>query len=216
MRISDWSSDVCSSDLEAAPGFEACHVRAQDQLARIARWQVERDLEGELDDASGGGPDDDVRWYELSPRGFRLQRTPLDVSGPLRAHREASRAAWIFTSATLAVDGHFNHIATRLGLEDPHELLAPSPFDWASQALCYLPPGLPQPSARDYTAAIAEVLLPVLHASQGRAFVLFASHRALREAAAILQDGPWPLFVQGQAPREQLLQRFRGDRKSVV
>src|SRR3546814_13267038 len=102
MRISDWSSDVCSSDLEAAPGFEACHVRAQDQLARIARWQVERDLEGELDDASGGGPDDDVRWYELSPRGFRLQRTPLDVSGPLRAHREASLAAWIFSSATLS------------------------------------------------------------------------------------------------------------------
>src|SRR3546814_1539909 len=64
---------------------------------------------------------------------FRLQRTPLDVSGPLRAHREASRAAWIFTSATLAVDGHFNHIATRLGLEDPHELLAPSPFDWRSE-----------------------------------------------------------------------------------
>src|SRR3546814_17753715 len=92
---------------------------------------------------------------------------------------------------------------------DLHELLAPSPFDWASQALCYLPPGLPQPSARDYTAAIAEVLLPVLHASQGRAFVMFASHRALREAAAILQDGPWPLFVKGQAPRAQLLQTFR-------
>src|SRR3546814_11763907 len=98
----------------AAPGFEAGHVRAQDQLARIARWQVERYLDGELDDASGGGPDDDVRWYELSPRGFRLQRTPLDVSGPLRAHREASRAAWLFTSATLAVAGHFNHIAPRL------------------------------------------------------------------------------------------------------
>src|SRR3546814_1451449 len=83
---------------------------------------------------------------------------------------------------------YFNQAATRLGLEDPHELLAPGPFDLASQALCYLPPGLPQPSARDYTAAIAEVLLPVLHASQGRAFVLFASHRALREAAAILQE----------------------------
>src|SRR3546814_14780362 len=120
MRISDWSSDVCSSDLEAAPGFEACHVRAQDQLARIARWQVERDLEGELDDASGGGPDDDVRWYELSPRGFRLQRTPLDVSEPLRAHREASRTAWIFPLATPAHDAHFQHITPRLGLEAPH------------------------------------------------------------------------------------------------
>jgi ATP-dependent DNA helicase DinG len=201
---------------EAAPGFEACHVRAQDQLARIARWQVERDIGGELDDSSGGGPDDDVRWYELSPRGFRLQRTPLDVSAPLRAHRESSRAAWIFTSATLAVDGHFDHIATRLGLEQPRMLLAPSPFDWASQALCYLPPHLPQPAAREYTTAIAEALLPVLRASQGRAFVLFASHRALREAAGILRDGPWPLFVQGQAPRAQLLQRFRESGNGVL
>src|SRR3546814_19468992 len=115
------------------------------------------------------------------PRSTRTATLFPDTT--LFRSREASRAAWIFTSATLAVDGHFNHIATRLGLEDPHELLAPSPFDWASQALCYLPPGLPQPSARDYTAAIAEVLLPVLHASQGRAFVLFASTRALRAAA---------------------------------
>ena len=201
---------------EAAPGFEACHVRATDQLARIARWRVERDIDGELDDAGGGGPDDDVRWYELSPRGFRLQRTPLDVSAPLRAHRESSRATWIFTSATLAVDGRFDHIANRLGLEQPRVLLAPSPFDWASQALCYLPPRLPQPAARDYTAAIAEALMPVLHASNGRAFVLFASHRALREAAAILEGGPWPLFVQGQAPRAQLLQRFRESGNGVL
>ncbi|GAB3315579.1 ATP-dependent DNA helicase [Luteimonas notoginsengisoli] len=201
---------------EAAPGFDACHARATDQLARIARWRVERDIDGELDDASGGGPDDDVRWYELSPRGFRLQRTPLDVSGPLRAHRESSRAAWIFTSATLAVDGRFDHIANRLGLEQPRMLLAPSPFDWASQALCYLPPRLPQPAARDYTAAIADALMPVLHASNGRAFVLFASHRALREAAEILEGGPWPLFVQGQAPRAQLLQRFRESGNGVL
>src|SRR5690606_2470863 len=154
---------------EAAPGFEACHVRAQDQLARVARWQEERGSESLSERGSSDkpvtGPEsdsdplsspDDVRWYELSPRGFRLQRTPLDVSAPLRAHREASRAAWVFTSATLAVDGRFDHVATRLGLEGQRELLAPSPFDWAAQALCYLPPRLPQPSARDYTAAIAE------------------------------------------------------------
>ena len=214
---------------EAAPGFEACQVRAHDQLARVVRWQEKKgpeSLSGPLIEESGepspgsdsdpGFSPDDVRWYELSPRGFRLQRTPLDVSAPLRAHREASRAAWVFTSATLAVDGHFDHIATRLGLEGQRELLAPSPFDWASQALCYLPPRLPQPSARDYTAAIAEALLPVLRASNGRAFVLFASHRALREAAAILQGGPWPLFVQGQAPRAQLLQRFRDSGNGVL
>jgi len=160
--------------------------------------------------------DDDVRWYELSPRGFRLQRTPLDVSGPLREHRERSRAAWVFTSATLAVEGRFDHLSQRLGLDDPRTLIVPSPFDWSSQALAFLPPGLPEPSARDYTDAIIAAVRPVLEASGGRAFLLFASHRALREAAGALRGGPWPLFVQGDAPRHVLLQRFRESGNGVL
>ncbi len=196
---------------EASPGFDACHARAQDSAARLARWQVERDLDSEFDAA-----DDDVRWYELTPRGFRLQRTPLDVSAPLRAHRERSHAAWVFTSATLAVAGRFDHVAARLGLEAPTTLLEPSPFDWNTQALCYLPPRLPEPMSRDYNAALVDALLPVLRASAGRAFVLFASHRALREAAQALRGEPWPLFVQGEAPRAQLLQRFRESGNGVL
>ena len=201
---------------EASPGFDACHARAQETMSRLARWHVQRDLEAELDDAHGAGPDDDVRWYELSPRGFRLQRTPLDVSGPLRAHRERSRASWVFTSATLAVDEGFGHLATRLGLDAPDTLLVPSPFDWPTQALCYLPPRLPEPASRDYTACVVDALRPVLQASGGRAFVLFASHRALREAADLLRDDGWPLFVQGEAPRHLLLQRFRESGNGVL
>ncbi|HVR80774.1 MAG TPA: ATP-dependent DNA helicase [Luteimonas sp.] len=196
---------------EASPGFDSCHARAHGFAARLARWLMQRDLDAEFDAA-----DDDVRWYELSPRGFRLQRTPLDVSGPLRAHRERSQAAWIFTSATLAVAGDFAHIATRLGLDAPTTLLQPSPFAWNTQALCYLPPNLPEPMSRDYNSALVDALLPVLHASSGRAFVLFASHRALREAAEALRDGPWPLFVQGDAPRALLLQRFRESGNGVL
>jgi ATP-dependent DNA helicase DinG len=158
----------------------------------------------------------DVRWYELSPRGFRLQRTPLDVSGPLRTHREQSRAAWVFTSATLAVGGSFDHLSLRLGLDAPRTLLAPSPFDWPHQALCYLPQRMPEPNSRDYTDAVVDAVRPVLQASGGRAFVLFASHRALREAAELLRDGPWPLFVQGEAPRSVLLQRFRDSGNGVL
>ena len=200
---------------ESAPGLDACHARAQEFLARLARWRVERDFDNDAFD-EGLPADDDVRWYEATPRGFRLQRTPLDVSGPLRAHRERSQAAWVFTSATLAVDGGFAHVATRLGLDDPRTLLLQSPFDWNAQALCYLPPNLPQPSAREFTPSMLDAVRPVLEASNGRAFLLFASHRALREAAEALRDGPWPLFVQGEAPRHVLLQRFRDSGNGVL
>jgi len=189
---------------EASPGLDACHARTIEAASRLARWH-------DTEDASS-----DVRWYELTARGFRLQRTPLDVSGPLRQHREQSQAAWIFTSATLSVAGDFQHYSARLGLSSPRTLLVPSPFDWARQALCYLPPGLPQPMSRDYTVALVDALRPVLEASGGRAFVLFASHRALREAAQALRGAPWPLFVQGDAPRAQLLQRFRDSGDGVL
>ena len=201
---------------EAAPGFDACHLRARDQLGRLRRWLGEAPVHDPDDDADDAPPDTSVHWYELTPRGFRLQRTPLDVSAPLRRHREESRAAWVFTSATLAVSGGFSHIAQRLGINEAVELLEPSPFDWDRQALCFLPPRLPEPASREYGSALIATLQPVLQASGGRAFLLFASHRALREAAELLRNAPWPLFVQGSEPRHVLLQRFRESGNGVL
>ncbi|WP_052116357.1 ATP-dependent DNA helicase [Noviluteimonas dokdonensis] len=206
--------DALAGLREASPGFDACHARAVEFAGRLRRWVESPDA---ADFAEAGEPDEgNVLWFELSPRGFRLQRTPLDVSGPLRDHRMRSHAAWVFTSATLSVAGGFDHLRTRLGLDDPQTLLEPSPFDWNTQALCYLPPRMPEPMSRDYGAAVIDALTPVLEASKGRAFVLFASHRALREAAQALRDGPWPLFVQGEAPRHVLLQRFRESGNGVL
>ncbi|MGY0797761.1 ATP-dependent DNA helicase [Lysobacter sp. A286] len=230
---------------EAAPGFDSCTARAREFEKRLLRWR-DADDAGAVENVADAGvdgsdsspfapqqadvpvadPDDrgplldgsepSVLWYELTARGFRLSRTPLDVAGPLAEHRARSQAAWVFTSATLAIGGRFEHYAIKLGLHEPTTLLAPSPFDWPKQALCYLPPGLPEPSARHYTAAIVEAIKPVLEASAGRAFVLFASHRALREAAELLRGGPWPLFVQGEGPRSLLLERFRGSGNGVL
>ena len=218
--------------VEASLGFATAHERAGAQRQRLRSWRDRVTGNGAgADDAFGGDEfqpeidrtgqdrntdDPDVCWYELTPRGFVLQRTPLDVSGPLRQFRESSRAAWIFTSATLAVDGSFEHIAGRLGLDDPDTLLQPSPFDWPEQALCYLPRNLPQPNQHEYGRALLEAVRPVLDASGGRAFLLFTSHRALREAADALAGGPWPLFVQGTAPRHVLLDAFRNSGNGVL
>lgn len=213
--------------------LDAAHARAVEFAARLSRWREgwdagEPDASGDeagqtgavpaAQDAPPEGGRDNVYWYELTPKGFRLQRTPLDVSGPLRRHREHSGAAWIFTSATLAVHGEFVHVSKRLGLWQPKTQLEPGPFDWPHQALMYLPPRLPEPSSLGFTQAVVDAIWPVLEASNGRAFVLFASLRAMREAAAYLQQrgAPWPLFVQGQAPRGQLLAEFRTSGNGVL
>jgi len=213
---------------EATPGFAACADRALGLVARLERWsdtgrRADPFSEDEFpaDDDFESDPraaDDDgsVRWYDLTQRGFTLQRTPLDVSGPLRQYREQSRAAWVFTSATLAVGGDFSHLALKLGLEEPRTLLQPSPFDWPNQALCYLPRELPEPNVPGYGTALINAVRPVLQASGGRAFLLFTSHRGLREAAQALQGDAWPLFVQGTAPRSTLLDQFRASGNGVL
>lgn len=173
-------------------------------------------LDQRLQRIAGRDGEDEVRWYELSDHGFELSATPLDLAPQLQTLRNATDAAWIHTSATLAVAGHFDHFTRQMGLVDPVTLDLGSPFDYAHQALCWLPQGLPEPAAHDYTQRVIETVRPVLEASKGRAFLLFTSHRALRLAAELLADASWPLFVQGTAPRHQLLSDFRDSGNGVL
>jgi ATP-dependent DNA helicase DinG len=199
-------AELLASQAERSRGMMNLHERADLFVERL-----DRIVEGE------GGRDHDVRWYETFPRGFALYATPLDLAVPMRGLRERTHAAWIHTSATLSVAGNFDHFARQLGLDDPQTLSLESPFDYVRQGMCYLPAGLPDPNARDYTEQVVEAVLPVLHASNGRAFLLFTSHRALRRAAELLQDKvPWPLFVQGTAPRPRLLEEFRASGHGVL
>ncbi len=188
---------------ERSDGLAACHARAQEISKRLL----------ELGTAPESGW---VHWYELSERGFVLSATPLDVAEPLKEFRAQTRAAWIYTSATLSVAGRFEHFTARMGLEHPHTLSLPSPFDYERNALCYLPRGLPEPKAADYTDRVIAAVRPALAASRGRAFLLFTSHRALKRAAELLADSPYPLFVQGTRPRAALLDEFRASGNGVL
>ncbi|NII10045.1 ATP-dependent DNA helicase [Oleiagrimonas sp. C23AA] len=200
----DGLGDALASQAERSRGLGNVHERAEHLAGRLLHID-EREVDSE------------VRWYETTPRGFSLHATPLDLATPMQQLREATHGAWIHTSATLSVAGDFGHFARQLGIDAAQELRVESPFDYARQALCYLPAGLPAPSARDYTDRVIEAVLPVLEASRGRAFLLFTSHRALRLAAERLQDKvPWPLFVQGTAPRHQLLEDFRQSGDGVL
>ena len=196
-------TEALSAQAERSRGLASIYERAEALCQR-------------LHDVLDGGAREWVHWYELSAQGFSLHATPLDLAPPLRALRQQSRASWTFTSATLSVAGDFDHFARQLGLEDPVALSLPSPFDYANQTLAYLPAGLPDPNAPDYTERVIGAARPVIEAARGRTFLLFTSHRALRRAAELLADSPFPLFVQGTAPRHQLLVEFRESGNGVL
>jgi len=189
---------------ERSKELESCYRRCDDLSNRF------RMLTGEPEEGY-------IHWFETHKRTFSLHLTPLDISENFQTHLQSMPGAWIFTSATLSVNGGFKHFVSQLGLHEATTRSWDSPFDFARQAMFYLPTGLPEPNQASYTEAVVQASRPVLAASGGRAFMLFTSHRALREAAELLEkECDFPIFVQGDAPRDMLLEQFRHAGNAVL
>ena len=185
-------------------GFASCYRRAVELLERLTLFSEQP-------------PPEFVAWFETTGRGFVLYLTPLEVATAFQQHLRAEPKAWVFTSATLAIDRRFEHFQVQMGLEEAETGQWDSPFDFAGQTLLYLPQGLPVPAHHEYTSRVVQACLPVLEASQGRAFLLFTSYRALRIAAELLEGRlDYPLLVQGSAPRAELLARFRDAGNAIL
>ena len=154
-----------------------------------------------------------LRWVEATANGLLLQFTPFEIAERLREYIESRPCAWVFTSATLAIGEDFSHFAARIGLGEARTLRIGSPFDYATQARLFLPPRMPDPQDPAFAARFIEACAPLLEASGGRAFLLYTSYRGLAEGVKALKSRfpapPFPVLVQGEAPREALLNRFR-------
>jgi ATP-dependent DNA helicase DinG len=158
-----------------------------------------------------------IRWYETHRSSFTLSSTPLDIAAAFSAFMQQHQAAWIFTSATLSVAGNFAYFSQNLGLNNVVSYRWESPFDYPQQALFYHPRGLPDANAFDFTEKIVEFAIPVLQASQGRAFFLFTSYKALNRAEELLKEKlDYPLLVQGSFPKTVLLERFKKDGNAIL
>src|SRR5699024_5989593 len=158
-----------------------------------------------------------IYWFETFRRAFMLHGTPLSVAEAFKSYREKQECAWIFTYATLSVANDYTHFLRRLGLQKAETKSFASSFDFRRPAVLYVPEQLPMPQEATYTAALVEAIKPVIEAAQGGVFFLFTSHRALREAAALLEDQlPFPLLVQGTRSRRQLLDEFREAGNAVL
>ncbi len=187
---------------ERSDDLAQCAHRAEAALARLARWRDGDDPEW-------------IRWVDISASSWQLKASPLSVAEIFAKQVTDHARAWIFTSATLAIGSDFSLYQRELGLGEAATGYWESPFDYARQALLYLPRELPEPNSFDHTDAVVAAALPVLKASGGRAFLLFTTLRALaraRESLAALfeREGiAFPLLVQGEGSRTELLTRFR-------
>ncbi|HLD08877.1 MAG TPA: ATP-dependent DNA helicase [Methylophilaceae bacterium] len=194
--------DVLETQAERDPALENCWQRSLALEMQLQRWQKAEN-------------ENLVRWVEVFTQSVQLHATPLSVADSFGKQLNAQPRSWIFTSATLAVNSDFSHYLGQMGLEQATTGYWNSPFDFDSQALLYVPQDMPEPNSPGYSASVAAVALPVIKASRGRTFVLCTSLRAMRGIHALLKDSferegmEYPILLQGESSRSELLERFR-------
>jgi ATP-dependent DNA helicase DinG len=215
-RIEDEIGNL--KDVDEAPGLRkrVCRLRSEleflmeSNASNIVYW-LERRVYG------GNERDGGARMGRGQTRSTFVQATPIDVSELLHELVFETIPTVVLTSATLAVQGGFEHMRKRLGLTEARELIVPSHFKYGEQALLYLPPEMPDPRDPEFPAAAAERIRRVLDVSRGRAFCLFTSYSAMRDLyERLLPVLDWPILLHGTAPRKALLEEFRATPNAVL
>jgi len=199
---------VLEKNAERAETIEQCRVRGNELSARLEAWKFDPK-------AKVAAGEEAVFWVEAFQSSLQLHKTPLSIAPIFNGQREGVPRSWIFTSATLAVKNDFTHFAQQLGLENEVARNWPSPFNYEEQGILYVPQGLPDPNSMGYTDAVLDAALPIIEAAGGRTFLLCTTLRAVKRAADRLRDEfdkrglKFPLFVQGDRGRTELLDQFR-------
>lgn len=202
-------TEVLETQAARDPLLEKCWQRGEALMAQLSNWHQAKNTNL-------------VRWVEVFTQSVQLHATPLSVADGFGKQLNAQPRAWIFTSATLAVKSDFSHYQAQMGLQNAETGYWQSPFDYGNQALLYAPADMPDPNSPTYTAAVAAASLPVIQASRGRAFVLCTSLKAMREIHALLKEAfaengmEYPLLMQGESTRTELLERFRQHGNAVL
>jgi ATP-dependent DNA helicase DinG len=208
--------------IDEAPGLRKRVARLRSELefllesnaSNMVYWMERRVVGGAPDRSSGAGA---RRSYRSESRHTFLQATPIDVSELLHELVFDQIPTVVLTSATLTVQGGFEHMRKRLGLAEARELVVPSHFRYGEQALLYLPPEMPDPREPDFPEAAARCIQRVLEITRGRAFCLFTSYSQMRDLyERLLPVLDFPLLLHGTAPRKALLEEFRSTPNAVL
>jgi ATP-dependent DNA helicase DinG len=193
----------------------AALTQKPEELTRIARRSFE--LRQELSFLFESNEKNYVYWYERRNKGVFLAATPIDVSQILRERLFEQFDTVILTSATLTVGGRFDYIRQRLGIDHAKDRSLPTEFDYAQQALLYLPQKMPDVRDGGFSSKAADEIVQLLELSQGRAFCLFTSYSQMNDLFERVRTRVgFPLFLQGTAPRSVLLERFKNTDGAVL
>jgi ATP-dependent DNA helicase DinG len=166
---------------------------------------------------------DYVYWLEVTPKKrftrATLRGMPININDELHEQVFSKVDRAVLTSATLTTNHSFEYIKERLGCTPKEESTLDSPFDYASQALLYLPQDMPEPgeAVAQYVSALADRTLELIQATGGKTFVLFTSYDILNRMYQILNPKlhQYQILKQGDMAPSRMIKHFK-EKPSVI
>jgi ATP-dependent DNA helicase DinG len=162
---------------------------------------------------------DAISWVERSDGDgrYEVNTAPFDIADYLRTALFRHTQSVVLTSATIATGNSFAFIRRALGVDEAQEYVAPSPFDYRTQARLYVAPPNCNPKDRNFAKTVMPIVEELLEITSGRAFVLFTSYARLHEVYALARERiAFPMKLQGELPRAHLLEWFRKTKNAVL
>jgi len=169
--------------------------------------------------------EESVYWVEKGGNegtSLSLNAAPVNVADRLRPLLFGPEKCCIMTSATLGTGNtDLKYFRERVGAEHVPAVQIGSPFDYQKQMAIYVIKSMPDPRDDDYEKMLVHWIERVIKKTEGKAFVLFTSHRLLRSVAEQMEDffddHGWQLLAQGMGmPRQKMVEEFRKDVHSVL
>ena len=164
----------------------------------------------------------DIYWLEVFARTIQFNATPISVAEQFNKFQKKADSAWIFTSATLSINGSFDHFTSLLGLKKSRTQYLQSPFNYSENAFLYVPKEIPDPKDELFNLVLVKKALPLIRAAKGRAFILATSLKSMEEIGALLKDEfeknkiDYPVITQGEGPKNDLLNQFKKHGNAVL
>ena len=204
-RLYKFFNAYSEQDLE----FKKLLDRTKEVISKLKNWNK-------------GTDQNYVYWIEIFFKSIQFNITPISVADNFRRFQQTNETAWIFTSATLAVNSSFNHFQSLMGLENAKTKLLKSPFNYSENAYLYVPKDMPEPSSRLFNIHLVSQVYPLLVAAKGRAFILSTSIKSMNEITTLLKDEfeknniIYPILTQGTGSKTKLLEQFKTHGNAIL
>jgi len=204
-KLSKFFNAYIEQDVE----FKKLLDRTDEIIAKLKNWNKDADQNY-------------VYWIEVFLKSIQFNITPISIADNFRKFQKINDTAWIFTSATLAVNSSFDHFQSLMGLENTKTKLLKSPFNYSENAYLYVPKEMPETSNRLFNNHLVSQVYPLLIASKGRAFILSTSIKSMNEITVLLKDKfeqnniSYPILTQGAGSKTKLLDQFKSHGNAIL